>query len=226
MRIGRTEVRAPVAGIVSRRSARARRRPPRWPASRCSASSRTARSTSKPRCRSNGCRGSKVGMPATLKLPGVEAPVAGKVRLVDQEVDKASRTGKVRIALADVSHARIGAFASGEVDLVAPRRRRRAGHGAAARRRRRRALLVVQGRRGRGAQGQARHRRGRRGRDRDGVAAGETLVARAAAFLRPGDRVRPMPRRRRRRLRTSHASQRLRLVDPQADPGDRRCSAC
>ena len=26
-----------------------------------------------------------------------------------------------------------------------------------------------------------------------GVAAGESVVARAAAFLRPGDRVRPMP---------------------------------
>ena len=52
------------------------------------------------------------------EAPGVEAPVAGAVRLVDQEVDKASRTGKARIALADVSHARIGAFASGEVDLV------------------------------------------------------------------------------------------------------------
>ena len=60
-----------------------------------------------------------VGMPAELKLPGVEAPVGGQVRLVDQEVDKASRTGKARIALADVSHAHIGAFASGEVDLVA-----------------------------------------------------------------------------------------------------------
>jgi HlyD family secretion protein len=28
---------------------------------------------------------------------------------------------------------------------------------------------------------------------RDGLAEGETVVARAAAFLRPGDRVRPLP---------------------------------
>ena len=28
---------------------------------------------------------------------------------------------------------------------------------------------------------------------KDGLAEGETVVAKAAAFLRPGDRVRPMP---------------------------------
>ena len=66
-------------------------------------------------------------MPAELQLPGVEGAVAGRVRLVNQEVDKASRTGKVRIALEDVSHAHIGAFASGEVELT-----RRDGVGAPA----------------------------------------------------------------------------------------------
>ena len=125
MRIDRTEVKAPVAGLVSRRSARlgaTRRRP----ASRCSASSRTARSISRPtrpssrwRASPSACRRS---CPARRRRP-----VAGQVRLVDQEVDKASRTGKVRIALADVSHAHIGAFASGEVELA-----RRDGVGAPA----------------------------------------------------------------------------------------------
>jgi HlyD family secretion protein len=133
-----------------------------------------------------------VGMPAELKLPGVEAAVAGRVRLVNQEVDKASRTGKVSIALADVSHAHIGAFAAGQVELT-----RRDGVGApataferdgdAAR------LYVVR-------DGKVEERQVTPGiADGDsveimsGVAAGESVVARAAAFLRPGDRVRPTP---------------------------------
>jgi hypothetical protein len=130
-------------------------------------------------------------MPAKLRLPGVEAEVAGQVRLVNEEVDKASRTGKVRIALFDASHARPGAFASGEVDLA-----RRDGVGAPSSALRRdgdlaRVLVVRDGR--------VEERRvtpgiveGDEVEIRNGVAVGETLVARAAAFLRPGDVVRPM----------------------------------
>jgi len=133
-----------------------------------------------------------VGMPATLRLPGVGDPVEGRVRLISEEVDKASRTGKVRIALGDVSHARIGAFASGEVELA-----RRDGVGAPASALRRDGdaarLYVVR-------DGRVEERRVTPGvvegdtvEIRDGVAAGESVVARAAAFLRPGDRVRAMP---------------------------------
>jgi multidrug efflux pump subunit AcrA (membrane-fusion protein) len=133
-----------------------------------------------------------VGMPAELKLPGVEGAVAGRVRLVNQEVDKASRTGKVRIALKDVSHAHIGAFASGEVELT-----RRDGVGAPSAALKREGdsarLYVVR-------DGKVEERRVKLGildgeavEIESGVAAGESLVARAAAFLRPGDRVRPTP---------------------------------
>ena len=117
VRVGRTEVTAPVAGIVSRRSAKL---------------GATASGSGEPLFRiiedgaidleaevpEQSLARLAVGMPAKLRLPGVADDVAGTVRLVNQEVDKASRTGKVRIALADVSHARIGAFASGEVDLA------------------------------------------------------------------------------------------------------------
>ena len=117
VRIGRTEVRAPVAGLVSRRAAKL---------------GATASLAGEPLFRivSDGAIDLdadvpeqwlprlKPGMTGTLKLPGVEAPITGTVRLVDQEVDKASRTGKARIALVDVSHARLGAFASGEIDLA------------------------------------------------------------------------------------------------------------
>jgi HlyD family secretion protein len=191
VRIDRTEVKAPVAGIVSRRSAKL---------------GADASSAGEPLFRiiedgaidleadvpEQSLAKLAVGMPAELKLPGVEGAVAGRVRLVDQEVDKASRTGKVRIALDDVSHAHIGAFASGQVEL-----KRRDGVGAPATALERDGdsarLYVVRN-------GKVEERQVKPGiTDGDsveiesGVAAGESVVARAAAFLRPGDRVRPTP---------------------------------
>ncbi len=191
VRIDRTEVKAPVSGVVSRRSAKL---------------GADAMSAGEPLFRiiedgaidleadvpEQSLARLAVGMPAALKLPGVEGAVAGRVRLVNQEVDKASRTGKVRIALEDVSHAHIGAFASGEVELT-----RRDGVGAPSAALKREGdsarLYVVR-------DGKVEERRVKLGildgeavEIKSGVAAGESLVARAAAFLRPGDRVRPMP---------------------------------
>ena len=191
VRIGRTEVTAPVAGLVSRRSARR---------------GATASGAGEPLFRiivdgavdleadapEQSLTRFANGMPATLRLPGVAAPVRGQVRLISQEVDKASRTGKVRIALADVSNAHIGAFASAEVELV-----RRSGVGAPAAALLREGdvarLYVVRG-------GKIEERNvtpgivdGDEVEIKDGLAEGEMVVARAAAFLRPGDRVRPTP---------------------------------
>jgi RND family efflux transporter MFP subunit len=190
VRIDRTEVKAPVAGIVSRRSAKL---------------GADASSAGEPLFRiiedgavdleadvpEQSLARLAVGMPAELKLPGVEGAVAGRVRLVNQEVDKASRTGKVRIALEDVSRAHIGAFASGRVELI-----RRDGVGAPATAFEREGdsarLYVVR-------DGKVEERQVRPGivdgdsvEIESGVAAGESVVARAASFLRPGDRVRPV----------------------------------
>jgi HlyD family secretion protein len=191
VRIDRTEVKAPVAGIVSRRSAKV---------------GADASITGEPLFRiiqdgaidleadvpEQSLAGLLVGIPAELKLPGVEGVVAGRVRLVDQEVDKASRTGKVRIALEDVSHAHIGAFSSGQIELT-----RRDGVGAPATAFEREGdaarLYVVR-------DGRVEERRVKPGivdgdlvEVRSGVHTGESVVARAASFLRPGDRVRPVP---------------------------------
>ena len=191
VRISRTEVRAPVSGLVSRRSARL---------------GATASSSGEPLFRiivdgavdleadapEQSLARFANGMPATLHLPGVADPVQGSVRLITQEVDKASRTGKVRIALNDVSHAHIGAFASGEVELV-----RRDGVGAPAAALKRdgdsASLYVVR-------DGKVEERKVTPGilegdavEIRDGLAEGESVVAKSAAFLRPGDRVRAMP---------------------------------
>ena len=191
VRIGRTEVKAPVSGIVSRRSARL---------------GASASTSSEPLFRiiEDGAVDLEadvpeqtlarlaVGMPAELKLPGVEGPVSGRVRLVNQEVDKASRTGKVRIALGDVRHAHIGAFASGSVELA---RRQGVGvpatalerDGDAAR------LDVVRGEKVETRQVKPGIAEGDWVEIQAGVTEGESVITRAAAFLRSGDRVRPAP---------------------------------
>ena len=191
VRIDRTDVKATVSGIISRRSAKV---------------GADASITGEPLFRiiedgaidleadvpEQSLAGLLVGMPAELKLPGVEGAVAGRVRLVNQEVDKASRTGKVRIALEDVSHAHIGAFASGQIELT-----RRDGVGAPTTALEREGdsarLYVVR-------DGKIEERQVKPGivegdlvEVRSGVHTGESVVARAASFLRPGDRVRPVP---------------------------------
>jgi HlyD family secretion protein len=191
VRIDRTEVKAPVAGVVSRRSAKL---------------GAAAATSGEPLFRiiEDGAIDLEadvpeqqlarlaVGMRAELKLPGVQDPVLGRVRLVNQEVDKASRTGKVRVALEDVSHAHIGAFASGSVELA---RREGVGVPAAALERDGDEARLDVVRDGKVEQRQVKPAIA----DGDwveiqaGVAEGESVVARAAAFLRPGDRVRPTP---------------------------------
>ena len=191
VRIARTEVRAPVAGVVSRRSAKlgALAAPGGEPLFRIVEDGAVDLDAEVPE---QWLPRLKVGMAATLTLPGVEGPISGTVRLVDQEVDKSARVGKARIALLDVSHARLGAFASGEVDLAS-----REGVGAPATAINREgdaglALVVVDGK------VEARKVtlgivEGDEIEILSGVKPGEMLVARAASFLRPGDRVRPMP---------------------------------
>jgi HlyD family secretion protein len=98
----------------------------------------------------------------------------------------------VRIALADASRARIGAFASGEVEIA-----RRDGVGAPEAALRRdgesASLYVVHA-------GRVEERvvtpgivEGEEVEIKEGLTEGEPVVARAAAFLRPGDRVRTRP---------------------------------
>ena len=191
VRIGRTDVRAPVNGLISRRAARigavaALAGDPLFRIVEDGAIDLVADVPEQwlPRL--------KVGMGAILKLPGVDKPVAGAVRLVDQEVDKAARTGKARIALSDVSRARLGAFASGEVDLAsregvaAPTTAiKRDGDDGVA--------LVVKDGKVEARQVKLGIVEGDEEEIISGVRPCEMLVARAGSFLRPGDRVRAMP---------------------------------
>lgn len=188
LRRARTDIRAPEAGIVSRRTARV---------------GATATAVGEPLFRLIA-RGEielegdvpetwlarmKEGDPARLTLD-LGRIVAGSVRRVYPEVDRMTRLGKVRIRLADDPALRIGAFARGTVEVA-----RREGvsvpvssliYGADGRA----SLLVVR-------DGRVEARTVTTGLSadgfteiREGVTAGERVVARAGSFLRDGDRVR------------------------------------
>ncbi|MDP4024603.1 efflux RND transporter periplasmic adaptor subunit [Methylobacterium sp. NEAU 140] len=188
LRRARTDIRAPEAGIVNRRTARV---------------GATATAVGEPLFRLIA-RGEielegevpetalvrlKVGDPARLELDDGRV-LAGAVRRVYPEVDRMTRLGRVRIRLGDDPALRIGAFARGSVEVA-----RRDGVAVPV------SSLIY------AADGRASLLVARDGRVeartvtpglsaegftevRTGVAAGERVVARAGSFLRDGDRVR------------------------------------
>ncbi|WP_431310957.1 efflux RND transporter periplasmic adaptor subunit [Methylobacterium nigriterrae] len=187
----RTEIRAPEAGIISRRTARV---------------GATATAVGEPLFRLIA-RGEielegevpeswmarlAVGAPASLDVDGGRK-LEGRVRRIYPEVDRMTRLGKVRIALRDDPALRIGAFARGTVEVA----RRRgvavpvsallfATDGSAS-------VLVVHTDRvearkvtpGLSAEGFT--------EVRGDLVEGDAVVIRAGSFLRDGDRVRAVP---------------------------------
>jgi len=189
VRLARTEIRAPQAGIVSRKTARI---------------GGTASTAGEPLFRiiANGeieLEGEvtetqlvriREGAPAQVRVEQNRV-VDGKVRNVSPEVDRATRLGRVRIALPRDPVLRIGAFARGDVELA-----RRTGVAVPV-------SSVIYGANGATVQVvvndrvEARHVRTGLSAEgfvqiEEGVADGETIVARAGSFLRDGDIVRPM----------------------------------
>jgi HlyD family secretion protein len=132
-----------------------------------------------------------VGQPARVEVAGF-GEVAGTVRLVSAEVDKATRLGRVRIFLGDNAGLRVGAFARGSI-LTA------SGSGLAVP-----ASAVLYGPEGATVQlvraDRVQTSKIRTGlaagalvEVREGLAEGDLIIARAGTFLREGDLVRPMP---------------------------------
>lgn len=188
LRRTRAEIRAPEAGIVSRRTARI---------------GATATASGEPMFRLIA-RGEielegevpetwmprlHVGDPARLDWDGGRT-LLGRVRRIDPEIDRATRLGRVRISLDPDPTLRIGAFARGKVEVA---RRTSvavplsallygADGGASVfvvADARVEARTVVPGLSAEGAM-----------EIRSGLKAGESVVARASSFLRDGDRVR------------------------------------
>ena len=131
------------------------------------------------------------GQPVTLYLADDSAPRKGTVRLVEPAIDTATRMGRVRITIDDAKGVRPGMYAMGEV-LVAERNTAAAPitalgispegqtalkvTGDVARR-----VLVTTGIRDAGWV-----------EITNGLAPGDSIVAKAGAFVRDGDRITPV----------------------------------
>ncbi|MET0220838.1 MAG: efflux RND transporter periplasmic adaptor subunit [Tardiphaga sp.] len=194
LRLARTEIRAPEAGIVSRRSARV---------------GMAASAAAEPLFRLIA-RGEielegevietklpllREGSPAWIEL-GDGDRIPGSVRVVYPEVDKASRLGKVRIKLAADPRLRIGTFARGGVEIARARGVTVPQASVLYNDGNRVSVLVVAG-------GTVKARDVRTGLSddddieiRQGLAEGEAVVVKAGSFLRDGDPVRAVPAKR------------------------------
>lgn len=115
VRIARTEVRTPVAGLVARRNAR-------LGAVASGAGEALFRiiedgdvelEAEVPEARLGAVR---VGMEATVTVAD-GAHIPGRVRLVSPEVDRATRLGRVRISLSSSDGVRVGSFARADIQI-------------------------------------------------------------------------------------------------------------
>jgi HlyD family secretion protein len=187
VRLDRTEIKAPRAGIVSRKTARI---------------GATAAASGEPLFRiiaegeielegevtETQILRVREGASADISM-GQDRTIRGRVRNVLPEVDRATRLGKVRISLGSDPSLRIGAFARGTVEIA-----RRTGVAVPV-------SSVVYGAEGATAQvvagNKVQSRRVRTGLSAEGfveietgIASGELVVAKAGSFLRDGDTVR------------------------------------
>jgi RND family efflux transporter MFP subunit len=189
VRISRTEVRTPAAGIVARKNAK-------LGAVASSAGEALFRiiedgeielEAEAPEARLGALA---AGQKATIIIAD-GARIPGKVRLVSPEVDRATRLGRVRVTLSKSDGARVGAFARAEIEVrrekavTAPVSALTYGENGVR-------VLVAEG-------GLVRERPvslglvdGARAEIRSGLKEGDEIVVRAGAFLRDGDSVRPV----------------------------------
>lgn len=185
-RIGRTEIRAPVAGLVSNRNARIGgvAAAVGEPMFRIIADGEIELEADVPEV---DIVRLQAGQTALVDVPGGVA-VQGVVRLVSPEVERTTRLGKVRISLRDAAVLRVGSFARGTV--VTARREGLAIPVAAVQfGNSRTSVQRVDGDR------IATHpvvtglKSGSVIEIREGLSSGDKVVAKAGTFLRNGDRI-------------------------------------
>lgn len=188
-RRAKTEIKAPVAGIVSRRSARigAVATAAGEPMFRMIAAGEIELDAEVPETQLGRL---KAGQQVRVTGPASEE-VAGRIRLVSPEVDRASRQGRVRVFIGANTTLKIGSFARGQVDAAS-------GEGIGVP-----VAAVVYADQGAQVQvvvgDKVETRTVKTGlasgglvEITSGVADGELVVARAGSFLRHGDVVRPV----------------------------------
>lgn len=133
-----------------------------------------------------------VGQPASLRLVGLAETLTGKVRLVEPTIDTATRLGRIRVTIDDVTSARSGMFAEAEViaaereTLVIPVTALGATDGRST------VMKVVDGLVSR-VDVQAGIREGAFVEILLGLSVGDMVVTKAGAFVRDGDRINPVP---------------------------------
>ncbi len=189
-RRSRTDIRAPAAGRISRRNARigGYASGVADPMFRIVAKGEIELDGEVPETRLSSLR---EGLTATIESAG-GAPVIGTIRLVSPEVDRMTRLGRVRIFIGDQPGLYVGAFAQARIRTAESR-------GLAVP-----ASAVLYGADGPVVQvvvdGRVATRRVKIGlaegnliEIRDGLQAGDAVVARSGTFLRDGDAVRPVP---------------------------------
>ena len=191
VKLGRTEIKAPQGGIVSRRSAKL--------------GATAAMSAAEPLFRivADGAveleaevaevelPGLKLGQPVAVTPAGATQALAGTIRLIAPEVDKASRLGRVRVSLIGNPPVAIGSFARGVIEtgrntvVTLP------------------LSAITYARTGATVQsvtdGKVTTKKVQLGLAGDGraeiasgIVAGETVVARAGTFVRDGDVITPV----------------------------------
>lgn len=189
LRIARSEIKAPVAGVVSERQARigavvGMSSAPLFRLIRDGEVEFRAEVTE------TGMPRVAIGQPVELQLTGFARPVRGTVRLVDPTVDPTSRLGRVAVTLPPEPGLRPGVFAEGTIETG-----------------RRKALTVplsavffsADGAYVQAVRDAVVDRRpvetgfvgDGRVEIRRGLAEGEAVVLRAGSFLRSGDRIAP-----------------------------------
>lgn len=191
VKLARTEIKAPKAGIVSRRNAR------------LGAMATMAAAEPLFRIVADGAieleadvaevelPNLKLGQAVAVTPAGSDKPLAGTIRLISPEVDRASRLGKLRIALTGNPPVAVGSFARGVIEtgrktsIVLPLSAITYARGGA---------MVQAVKDGRvttkkvtlGLIG------GGRAEIASGLAEGESVVARAGTFVRDGDMITPI----------------------------------
>lgn len=192
LRIQRAEIKAPRAGVISRRNARLGQIAGMAggdPLFRIIVDSAVELEAEVPEAEMPRLA---PGRPAEVTPAGISEPLKGVIRLISPEIDRQTRLGRVRIALPEASVRSVGAFARGVIEVdrrvaltvpISAVNFRRDGA----------TVQVVEGDAVRvrpvqlGLSGEGRVE------IREGVREGDRVVARAGTFLRDGDVISPVP---------------------------------